>query len=199
MLGGHSPLGGDGLSLGAVLEEGLNLEMGPVLLRQLEEGEMEASEMEDEGGGGGGEEIALAPRLTTQERSCALRIDWARGSDTREQALEAQVPGAEAELFSLLERRGAPRPQLREGALLANMRLRRDAAATARPRLRETEAYRVWDVATSWWHAEQTRHVRSGRLAFVRQPHGHVSLMLVGRVGGSWAPSHEITILVRGT
>ena len=71
------------------------------------------------------------------------------------------------------------------------------AAAAGRTRLRETEGYAVWDPTTSGWHAQQTAHVASGRLAFVMQPHGHMSLMLVGRCG-SWARSREVTILLRG-
>ena len=85
-------------------------------------------------------------------------------------------------------------------ALLVNMRLRasRNGVQKRRPRLRETEGYRVWDVASSRWYAAQTAHVPSGRLAFVRQPHGHRSLVLVGRMGGSQLPSYESTWLLRG-
>ena len=112
------------------------------------------------------------------------------------------MPGAELHLFQLLRatRRGAQDarlPPLPDGALMANLRLPR-AAGTGRPRLRETEGYAVWDPTTSRWHAQQTARVRSGRLAFVMQPHGHMSLMLVGRVGGSSAPSCEVAMLIRG-
>ena len=60
------------------------------------------------------------------------------------------------------------------------------------PRLTELEGYRVYDVATSGYHAEQTAGVGSGRLALVRQGrHGALSLMIVA--------IDERTILVRAT
>ena len=47
-------------------------------------------------------------------------------------------------------------------------------------RLIETEGYRVFDPATSQYHAMQTHNVGTGRLAFVMQnQHGVGSLMLV--------------------
>jgi len=118
---------------------------------------------------------------------------------TDEQALEAGVPGAAANLFQMPppSRRRA-RPPVADGALLANLRLLGAAAVAGRPRLRETEADRRWDVGASVFFAAQTARVSSGRLAFVGQPHGHRSLVLVGRVDDSWAPSCEVSMLIRG-
>ena len=60
------------------------------------------------------------------------------------------------------------------------------------PRLSELEGYRVFDVATSWYHAHQTAGISAGRLVLVRQGrHGALSLMIVA--------IDERTILVRAT
>jgi hypothetical protein len=106
------------------------------------------------------------------------------------------VPGAAANCFRLAG--ATPPPPLPEGALLFNAQLGGGAAADGRPLLRETEGYHVWDVGSSVHFHVQTAHVPSGRLAIVQQLHGHASLVLVSRMGGSWAPSHEVTILIRG-
>ena len=47
--------------------------------------------------------------------------------------------------------------------------------------LSEIEPYRVYDVVTSRYHAEQTAHIPPGHLTFVMQGRGGgISLMLVG-------------------
>jgi len=47
--------------------------------------------------------------------------------------------------------------------------------------LSEIEAYRVYDVATSRYHAAQTAHIQPGFMTFVSQGQGGgISLMLVG-------------------
>ena len=47
--------------------------------------------------------------------------------------------------------------------------------------LSEIELYRVYDVATSRYHAEQTAHIPPGYMTFVMQGRGGgISLMLVG-------------------
>ena len=69
------------------------------------------------------------------------------------------------------------------------------------PRLAELEGYRIFDVATSEYHAEQTEGVPSGSLVLVTQGrHGALSLMIVG--GRRWCGDddwRERTILVRAT
>ena len=78
-------------------------------------------------------------------------------------------------------------------SLLRNLRLPGGAGG----RLSETELYRIWDVATSWYHATQTANVPAGSLVFVRQGvHGALSMMIVG--GRSAACPDEFTILIRG-
>ena len=192
-LGAESPFGVDGL--GGVLEGGLDGVSGPVRLRVLELSEIEA--------------IDATTRVTRAISSRALSIDdrevegctygGAKGSSTAAQALEACVPGADANCFALLVD-GEPRHALPEGATLANLMLVEAAGGDGRPRLRETEGYRVYDVVTSSYHARQTAGIRSGRLAFVGQGHGLLSLMLVGRMHGFdvGRPSGEVTVLVRG-
>ena len=87
-----------------------------------------------------------------------------------------------------------------EGALLRRLRLpsaAEEEGGGGATRLAETEAYRVWDVATSEYHAAQTRGMRSGRLAFVAQGgHGAMSLMVVG---ATFADGDQVTFLVRAT
>ena len=112
---------------------------------------------------------------------------------------EASVPGRAAETFALLPERPLCPPH----ALLRNTRwsrrARRAAVAGADGgagapqvwRFTELEGYREdQDVATSEVHAVQTRGMRPGRLAFVSQGHGRISLTLVC--------AHGVTLLVRG-
>ena len=127
MLGGRSPLD-DGRPLGAVLAEGLDLETGPVLLRELEagpEGEEDEDE-EDEDEDEALEQLSLSARVTTQHTSRALRLGddgplrGALTSSSRRQALSAGVPGAETHLFRELPwrpRRTGALPALLTGRL----------------------------------------------------------------------------------
>ena len=133
------------------------------------------------------------PSAPQQERRASAGSSASYG-----QWREASVPGRAAETFALLPERPACPP----GALLRNTRwagrARRAAVAgtgggASAPqvwRFAELEGYREdEDVATSELHAVQTRGMQPGRLAFVSQGHGRISLTLVC--------AHGVTLLVR--
>ena len=187
LLGTKSPYK-DGLD--AALSEGLDLVSGPVRLREVPVEASEAREVSE-----------ASQRVTCAASSRALSVESARASTSVTQSLEVQICGADANLFALLAtpQRRLPLPA---GATLANLRLKELEPISSRVphavRLRETEAYRVWDPASSDYHAKQTAQVQSGRLAFVRQGHGLLSLTLVGHQNNAPQPSREISILIRG-
>ena len=72
---------------------------------------------------------------------------------------------------------------------------------TYRPQvMTEAELYRYLDVGASEFHLMQTRDISGGRLVFVRQGHGTMSLVLVlGRCDATSPAEHEFSILVRGS
>ena len=107
------------------------------------------------------------------------------------QALEAELATALADLFTTVKARDAGLASGNEKSFVRNTRLPR-ARRGGGGRLREVEGYREWDVATSNYHAKQTRGVASGSLVWVNQgAHGATSMMLVF-AGGD-------TLLVRAT
>ena len=64
----------------------------------------------------------------------------------------------------------------------------------------ETELYRYLDIGAGKFHLEQTHDITGGRLVFVRQGHGTLSLVLVlGRQDATTPAEHEFSILVRGS
>lgn len=66
--------------------------------------------------------------------------------------------------------------------------------------LTEAELYRYLDVGAGQFHLAQTHHITGGRLVFIRQGHGTLSLVLVlGRHDAASRPEHEFSILVRGS
>ena len=97
---------------------------------------------------------------------------------------------------SVSEPAGHREPEVGHELLLRRLRLPGGGAAV----LRELELYRVFDVATSWYHARMTAGVPAGHLVFVRQgKHGAVSLMIVGgRRMQDGDDAEEFTLLVRG-
>lgn len=166
---------------------------------------------------GGLDELAAlvhGRRVTTAPQSAALHIEprraWgaprafsdapahersrpsAGSSSSYSQWREASVPGRAAETFALLP----DRPPCPSGSLLRSTqwspvaRVDRVVGAAQVWRFTELEGYREDDVATSEVHAVQTRGMQPGRLAFVAQGHGRISLMLVC--------AHGATLLVRG-
>ena len=148
-------------------------------------------------------------RVTTCAESAALHLlpmrPWreardpgavrsAGSSTTWGQWCQARVATADAETFCLLPTREGCPPH----ALLRCTRWLEGDEETAAAqvlqgwRFTELEGYREeTDVATSETHARQTRGMAAGRLAFVAQGHGRISLMLVC--------AHGQTILVRAT
>ena len=66
--------------------------------------------------------------------------------------------------------------------------------------LTEAELYRYLDVGAGSFHLEQTRYITGGRLVFIRQGNGTLSLVLVlGRPNAATCHEHEFSILVRGS
>ena len=151
--------------------------------------------------------LAHEHRVTTCPESAALQLLplrlWgaarpatasAGSSTTLGQWREARVTGADAETFRLLpERLSCP-----ASALLRSTRWLEwpeETAAAQVPhvwRFTELEGYRAeTDVAASYEHAGQTRGMAAGRLAFVYQGHGRISLVLVC--------AHGHSLLVRET
>ena len=64
----------------------------------------------------------------------------------------------------------------------------------------EAELYRYLDVGAGQFHLVQTHEIVGGRLVFIRQGHGTLSLVLVlGRPDAAAPPEHEFSILVRGS
>ena len=107
---------------------------------------------------------------------------------------EAHVPGRDAELFSLLPAREDVPP----GTPLHGTRWlewpeddEQDTETSWGWRFTELEGYRLLDVGASGHHTTQTRGMAAGRLAFVFQGHGRISLVLVC--------AHGASILVRET
>ena len=143
------------------------------------------------GGGGGAapdaeEEESAAPRLV-------LALAQPPADEEGWQCLAAECAPAAAECAAAAAAAGAG---AEAEALLAGdpleAQLRHLLGVQRLPRLTELEGYRVYDVATSGYHAEQTAGVGSGRLVLVRQGrHGALSLMIVA--------IDERTILVRAT
>ena len=146
--------------------------------------------------------LVRGPRVTTRAESASCDVEKA-GKRDGPQGCEARAGAADAEVFAFVESAHAARPPPKAGALLPNLQWPAVEMEQRLPRLSEVEPYRVWDVATSSFHAEQTAGVPGGHLCFVSQGHGRISLMLVGGVGdGPRHPSDaacEITILVRAT
>ena len=133
-------------------------------------------------------------RVTSKADSAACSIANALASTSAPQAAQARVRTAANDVFvgTSARARHDSRPQA-ACSLLRNLRLPGGAGG----RLSETELYRIWDVATSWYHATQTANVPAGSLVFVRQGvHGALSMMIVG--GRSAACPDEFTILIRG-
>jgi hypothetical protein len=132
-------------------------------------------------------------RVTSKADSAACSIANALASKSAPQAAQARVRTAANDVFvgTSARARHDSRPQA-ACSLLRNLRLPGGAGG----RLSETELYRIWDVATSWYHATQTANVPAGSLVFVRQGvHGALSMMIVG--GRSAACPDEFTILIR--
>ena len=159
--------------------------------------------------------LAHQHRVTTGPQSAALRLlplrAWgepplssplppsvavrsAGSSTTYGQWRQARVAGADAETFRLLPTREdcPPHALLRSTRWLERPEDAEEMAMTQGWRITGLEGYREeTDVTTSEMHARQTRGMAAGRLAFVSQGHGRISLMLVC--------AHGQTLLVRET
>jgi len=152
--------------------------------------------------------LAHQRRVTTRPMSASLRLlplrPWAAppppppavevrsagNSSYYEQWREARVPGRADDLFSLLSAREDCPPR----ALLRSTRWLEwheddELATTQGWRFTELEGYRLLDVGASGHHTTQTCGMAAGRLAFVSQGHGRISLVLVC--------AHGTSILVR--
>ena len=147
------------------------------------------------------------PRVTAktgggrQRASAALSREAALASTTHPQRAQARVASvAEHDLFApKAAAETQPERARAAGSLLRRLRLAGGADGGAAV-LRELELYRVFDVATSWYHARMTAGVPAGHLVFVRQgKHGAVSLVIVGgRRMQDGDDAEEFTLLVRG-
>ena len=147
----------------------------------------------DEGGGGGDEGGGVA--ASKREKRKKKKEEGEEEKERRKRERRGKRR-RKREKRKKKKKEGEEEKERRKQAacsLLRNLRLPGGAGG----RLSETELYRIWDVATSWYHATQTANVPAGSLVFVRQGvHGALSMMIVG--GRSAACPDEFTILIRG-